>query len=118
MLDHAVRDAADEAGLADPGGQRAVPGRDPGDALCDVLTEAAFEHMIALARRFEAGVDAAIAEHGLPWQVTRLGCRAEYMFAPGRPRTGAEAAAAFDPELDRLMHLYMLNAASCSRRST
>jgi len=77
--------------------------------LCDVLTEPAFEHMIALARRFEAGVDAAIAEHGLPWQVTRLGCRAEYMFAPGRPRTGAEAAAAFDSELDRLMHLYMLN---------
>ena len=31
------------------------------------------------------------------------------MFAPARPRTGAEAAAAFDPELDRLMHLYMLN---------
>jgi glutamate-1-semialdehyde aminotransferase len=31
------------------------------------------------------------------------------MFAPNRPRTSAEAAAAFDPALDRLMHLYMLN---------
>jgi glutamate-1-semialdehyde 2,1-aminomutase len=41
--------------------------------------------------------------------VTRLGCRAEYMFARERPRTGAEASAEFDPELDALMHLYMLN---------
>jgi glutamate-1-semialdehyde aminotransferase len=31
------------------------------------------------------------------------------MFAPSPPRTGAEAAAAMDPELDALMHLYMLN---------
>ena len=51
----------------------------------------------------------SIAAHGLPWQVTRLGCRAEYMFAPERPRTGAQAADEFDPELDALMHLHMLN---------
>ncbi|MGH2961481.1 MAG: aspartate aminotransferase family protein, partial [Solirubrobacterales bacterium] len=74
-----------------------------------VLTDAAFAHMIELAERFERGVAGAIAAHGLPWQVTRLGCRAEYMFAPRRPRTGAEAAAEFDPDLDALMHLYMLN---------
>ena len=77
--------------------------------LSEVLTAEAFDRMIALAERFEAAVAAAIAEHGLPWQVTRLGCRAEYMFAPERPRTGAEASAGFDPELDALMHLYMLN---------
>ena len=41
--------------------------------------------------------------------MTRLGCRAEYMFAPERPRTGAEADAGFDAELDALMHVYMLN---------
>ncbi len=38
-----------------------------------------------------------IAERGLPWSVTRLGCRAEYMFSPEPPRTGGEAAAAMDP---------------------
>jgi glutamate-1-semialdehyde 2,1-aminomutase len=77
--------------------------------LSEVLTDEAFERMIALAERYEGAVADAISEHGLPWQVTRLGCRAEYMFAPERPRTGARASAEFDPELDALMHLYMLN---------
>ena len=77
--------------------------------LGEVLTDEAFERMIALAERFEAGVAEAIADHALPWQVTRVGCRAEYMFAPERPRSGARAAAGFDPELDALLHLYMLN---------
>jgi len=31
------------------------------------------------------------------------------MFAPQPSRTGAEAAAAFDPALDALLHLYALN---------
>ena len=77
--------------------------------LAEVLTVEAFERMIALAERFERAVAEEIHAHRLPWQVTRLGCRAEYMFAPERPRSGAEAAAALDPELDALMHLYMLN---------
>ncbi len=77
--------------------------------LADVLTEEAFERMIGLAERFESGVADAIDKHALPWQVTRLGCRAEYMFAPEPPLTGGEAAAEFDPELDALLHLYMLN---------
>jgi glutamate-1-semialdehyde 2,1-aminomutase len=77
--------------------------------LAEVLTHAAFERMIALAERFEDAVAESISEHGLPWQVTRLGCRAEYMFAPERPRTGGQAHAEFDPELDALMHLHMLN---------
>ena len=77
--------------------------------LAEVLTEEAFGHMIALGERFEAAVAQTIAEHRLPWSVTRLGCRAEYMFQATAPRTGAEAAAALDPELDALLHLYMLN---------
>ena len=47
-----------------------------------------------LGERFERGVADGIAEHGLPWSVTRLGCRAEYMFSASPPRTGGEAAAA------------------------
>lgn len=77
--------------------------------LSEVLTDDAFQRMIELGRRFESDVAGLIAEHRLPWQVTRLGCRAEYMFAPQRPRTGAQANAAIDHELDALMHLYMLN---------
>jgi glutamate-1-semialdehyde 2,1-aminomutase len=74
-----------------------------------VLTPAAFEHMIPLAQRFTDGVAAAITAAGLPWHVTRLGCRAEYLFHPQPPRNGGEAAAAADFELERFMHLYALN---------
>ena len=77
--------------------------------LAEVLTEDAFEHMIGLAEKFEAGVAKTIADRGLPWSITRLGCRAEYMFSPTPPRNGAEAAAAMDEDLDALLHLYMLN---------
>ncbi|HVU77711.1 MAG TPA: aspartate aminotransferase family protein [Gaiellaceae bacterium] len=77
--------------------------------LTHVLHDAAFARMIALGGRFEAGVASVIAEHGLPWHVTRLGCRAEYLFRPERPRNGSEAAAGIDHVLDRLVHLYALN---------
>jgi len=76
--------------------------------LGEVLTDAAFEHMIPLAERWAAGVAEVIEAHDLPWTVQRLGCRAEYWFCPP-PRDGGEAAAAVDHELDALMHLYALN---------
>ena len=65
--------------------------------------------MIALGERFEAGVQATIDARGVPWHVTRLGCRAEILFSPDRPRTGAEAAAAGDEGLDAFLHLFALN---------
>jgi glutamate-1-semialdehyde 2,1-aminomutase len=74
-----------------------------------VLTPAAFEHMIPLAKRFTDGVATTISAAGLPWYVTRLGCRVEYLFHPHPPRNGGEAAAAADFELERFMHLYALN---------
>ncbi|MDX6506349.1 MAG: glutamate-semialdehyde -aminomutase [Gaiellaceae bacterium] len=77
--------------------------------LAEVLTDEAFERMISLGERFEAGVADVIERRGLPWHVTRLGCRVEYLFRAERPRTGSEAAAGGDPELDRLIHLYALN---------
>src|SRR2546430_17091589 len=55
----------------------------------------------------------AVAENiraaGLPWNVIRLGARAEYSFASKAPRNGGESAAAADFELERLLHLYALN---------
>ncbi|MBK8003742.1 MAG: aspartate aminotransferase family protein [Gemmatimonadetes bacterium] len=74
-----------------------------------VLTEEAYQRTIPLAERWAAGVESVVAEHGLPWIVKRLGCRAEYWFRPAPPRNGAEAAAAMDFELDRFMHLFALN---------
>lgn len=74
-----------------------------------VLTAEAYSRTIPLAERFQAGVEGVIGEFSLPWIVKRLGCRAEYWFRPTPPRNGAEAAAAADFELDRLMHLFALN---------
>jgi glutamate-1-semialdehyde aminotransferase len=74
-----------------------------------VLTDEAFARMIALGERFEQGVQGVIDEHGLPWHVTRLGCRVEYLFRAERPVTGSDAAAGGDHLLDKLLHLYALN---------
>jgi glutamate-1-semialdehyde 2,1-aminomutase len=77
--------------------------------LGEVLTDEAFARMIPLAERWASGVEASIAEAGLPWHVTRLGCRAEYLFGPDRPRNGSEAHASADFGLERFMHLHALN---------
>jgi glutamate-1-semialdehyde 2,1-aminomutase len=77
--------------------------------LAEVLTDAAFARMETLAVQLCDGIESAIASHGAPWHVTRLGCRAEYLFSPRPPRNGSEAAAAGDAELDNLIHLAMLN---------
>ena len=65
--------------------------------------------MIPLAGRWTAGVEAGIAGSGLRWHVTQLGCRAEYLFGPHRPRNGGEAHAASNFELERYLHLFALN---------
>ncbi len=77
--------------------------------LTRVLTKDAFDRMIPMAERWTAGVEKAIAEFSLPWHVTRLGCRAEYLFSPHHPKNGTEAHDAMDFELERFMHLYAMN---------
>ena len=77
--------------------------------LDSVLTEEAFARTIPLAARFTEGVQTAIERHALPWNVTQLGCRAEYRFEPEPARNGTEAHAASDPELERFLHLHALN---------
>jgi glutamate-1-semialdehyde 2,1-aminomutase len=77
--------------------------------LAEVLTDAAFERMIALGERFETGVRQVIEDHALAWHVVRLGCRVEYLFRAEPARTGAEAATGGDADLDRFIHLYALN---------
>jgi glutamate-1-semialdehyde 2,1-aminomutase len=107
--------AEKEADLVDVGG---VGGTLAGNVLSlaaaratleHVLTDAAFEHMAARATRFAAGVQETIDAGGLPWSVVQLGARAEYRFASPPPRTGSASAAAADPELDDLLHVYMAN---------
>jgi glutamate-1-semialdehyde 2,1-aminomutase len=77
--------------------------------LTEVLTGANFKKMIALGNRWCDGVDAAIKEFGLPWHCNRLGARGEYLFQGHAAKTGREAAAAGDFELEQYIHLRLLN---------
>jgi glutamate-1-semialdehyde 2,1-aminomutase len=112
----AERIMADEsADIIDTGG---VGGTLAGNALSvaamratleHVLTDAAFEGMIAVADRYTAGVREVLASRRLPWTIAQLGARAEYRFCPQPPRNGGESAAATDTDLDEYLHLYLLN---------
>lgn len=78
--------------------------------LTQVLTDDAFARMESLAVRWTEGVQRVLTGSGMPWHVTRLGCRAEYAFSAEPPRDGAEAAAADDFALQQYLHLHALNA--------
>ncbi len=77
--------------------------------LEQVLTAEAFELMTALATRFAEGVQSVIDQQGVAWNVTQLGCRAEYQFLPEAARDGTIAYASHDGELERYLHLHALN---------
>ncbi|HKF61650.1 MAG TPA: aspartate aminotransferase family protein [Dongiaceae bacterium] len=77
--------------------------------LEEVMTEPAYERMLALSARLAAGLERVIAENALAWHVQRVGARAEWLFSATAPRNGSEAEAAFDHELERALHLYLLN---------
>lgn len=74
-----------------------------------VITKSAYDCMTRLAERLTDGIDGMIKAADLPWHVLCLGCRVEYRFCPTPPRNGEEAIAAYDTELDRLVHLFFLN---------
>jgi glutamate-1-semialdehyde 2,1-aminomutase len=77
--------------------------------LAEVMTPVAYQRMLPLAERLAAGLRAAIQRHDLPWCVTQIGARCEFQFRPQPPQNGSEAEAAFDPLLERAIHLYLLN---------
>ena len=109
VMKRILDDGTDESGLGGTLSGNALATAAMRATLEKVITEKAFSRMIPLAERFEKGVDEAIKEFGLPWNVTRLGVRIEYHFLSRRPRNGTEADAAKDSELEKLMHLMALN---------
>lgn len=106
---------SDDADIVDVGG---VGGTLAGNALStaamratlgEVLTDDAFGPMIDLGGRFAEGTRRVIDSYGVNWSVSQLGARAEYRFAAPAPRTGTQAAAAGDAELEEFLHLYTSN---------
>ncbi len=76
--------------------------------LTHALLPDQFTYTTGLASKWTEGVQNAYEQRSLPWSVQQLGSRAEYWFCPP-PRTGADAAAAVDHELDAFMHLWAIN---------
>jgi glutamate-1-semialdehyde aminotransferase len=77
--------------------------------LTEVLTEEAFERMEKISIEWTRAVQEVIDEFNVPWQVSQLGCRAEYSFRSTAPRTGKEAADADDFALQQYLQLHAIN---------
>lgn len=78
-------------------------------SLTEVMTPAAYDHMLALARQLADGIRQLIARYRLPWCVTQVGARTEFQFCPTPPSNGSEADRVLDGELEHLIHLGLLN---------
>jgi len=76
--------------------------------LTHALLPEQFVHTKRMATSWTDGVKQAYQRRDLAWSVQQLGSRAEYWFCPP-PRTGADAAAAVDHDLDAFMHLWAIN---------
>ncbi|MCF8541175.1 MAG: aminotransferase class III-fold pyridoxal phosphate-dependent enzyme [Aurantimicrobium sp.] len=74
-----------------------------------VLTDDAFEGMIATATVFTDGMNEIFDRYTLPWSINQLGARAEYRFARPYPLNGTDAHAAADEELEDYIHVALMN---------
>jgi len=77
--------------------------------LSDVITPAAYDHMLRGAAHLVAGLEQEIAAAGLDWHVTQVGARVEFLTCPTPPSNGSEAKAAMHPELEAAIHLFLAN---------
>ncbi len=107
MLDAAEADYEDTGGVGGTLAGNALSLAAMRATLGRVLTDDVWERTIPLATRFAEGVRNGFGD--LPWNVTQLGCRAEYRFEPSPARNGSQAHAASDPKLERFLHLHALN---------
>lgn len=73
------------------------------------FTPDAFLPLINRARRLEKGIADVIIKHGVPWHVTRVGARVEFMCCPGRPKNGCEASKVIHRPIDEAVHHFLLN---------
>jgi glutamate-1-semialdehyde 2,1-aminomutase len=77
--------------------------------LDQVITREAYSHMLAMADRLVAGLNAIICVHVLAWHVSHVGARVEFVCAAKTPANGSEARAAINHELEAAIHLYLTN---------
>jgi glutamate-1-semialdehyde 2,1-aminomutase len=77
--------------------------------LSEVITPAAYDHMLNGAARLVTGLEQEITAANLYWHVTQVGARVEFLTCPTPPRNGGEAKAAMQAELEAAIHLFLAN---------
>lgn len=77
--------------------------------LTEVMTPAAYAHMLPLAENLATSLRAVIAANGLDWHVARIGARGEFICSGTPPRNGSEARAAMVGPLEQALHLFLIN---------
>jgi glutamate-1-semialdehyde 2,1-aminomutase len=78
-------------------------------AMGEVLTDEAYAHTQRLGTRLADGLEEVVATAGLAWTTHRFWPRSGFSFSPALPRTAAEAMAALDVPLRRLVRVYLAN---------
>ncbi len=77
--------------------------------LTEVATEAAYKHMLALARLLEHHLNDSLKTYKLPWNISRMGARLELQFCENSPSNAQQARLAQNDTIESAIHLYLLN---------
>ena len=77
--------------------------------LGQVITRDAYAHMLAMAERLVAGLNAIITTHRLDWHVCNVGARVEFVCSAATPTNGSEARAAMNHDLESAIHMHLTN---------
>jgi glutamate-1-semialdehyde 2,1-aminomutase len=77
--------------------------------LKEFFTVETFASLITLARRLERGIADVIIKYELPWHVTRVGARVEFMCCEAPPKNGREASKLVHQPVDEAVHHFLLN---------
>ena len=77
--------------------------------LTEVMTPAAYAHMLPLAEELAAKTKDVIEGRGLNWHVTHVGSRGEFICDPVPARNGTEARAKMHGPLEHALHLFLIN---------
>jgi glutamate-1-semialdehyde 2,1-aminomutase len=78
-------------------------------ALDEIMTETTYRQMTMIAEALQTAIATLIRQFSLPWHVSRMGARVEYLYQPSVPRSGGEAARARSDDIELLSHLYFAN---------
>lgn len=77
--------------------------------LTHYFTREAFAPLLALAEMLERGIADRFIKYGVPWHVTRVGARVEFMCCPTPPNNGFEASQVIHRPIDEAIHHFLLN---------